>query len=88
MAIWHRLIRMARPYQPGALGNSRPGASRSSARNEKEGGRERRENGRQREGDGLSWVVMRTGLPSVASRKSPVQGSLDKKDPPCAFRAL
>ena len=32
IATWHRLMRMARPYQPGALGNSRPGRTRSSVR--------------------------------------------------------
>ena len=32
MATWHRLMKMARPYQPGALGSSRPGRRRSSVK--------------------------------------------------------
>ena len=33
MTAWTRLIRIARAYQPGACGNSRPGIRRSSTRN-------------------------------------------------------
>jgi len=82
MATCTRLTRIARPYQPGACGNSRPRAMRSSAK-KAVATTIMASVGRARSNMGS------IGLDAILSWSYPGRrggACLDKADPPCAFR--